>query len=132
MLVLGIILVPTISVNAKSYVADDSVTISSQYHDVFNNYFKEYEQYTYFPYECHANYSRTCYFGINSKGNYLDISYKIVGNSYELQYKTGVDEDFSVTGVNVFVHEPSMATLIACALVFIFLVYLICLLIQEV
>ncbi len=129
MLVLGIILVPTISVNAKSYVADDTVTIPSQYHDVFNNYFKEYQKYTYFPYECNTNYSRTCYFGIDTKGNYLDISYKSSGNSYELQYTTGVDEDFSVTGVNVFIHEPSMATITAYALIFIFLVILICLLI---
>lgn len=126
MLVLGIILVPTISVNAKSYVADDTVTIPSQYHDVFNNYFKEYQKYTYFPYECNTNYSRTCYFGIDSGGNYLDISYKNSGGSYELQYTTGIDEDFSVTGANVFTHRPSMATILACAVIFIFLALLIC------
>lgn len=126
MLVLGIILAPTINVNAKSYIADDTVTIPSQYHDVFNNYFKEYQKYTYFPYECNTNYSRTCYFGIDSQGNYLDISYKNYGNSYELQYTKGVDEDFSVTGVNVFIHEPSMASLLTCAVIFIFLVLLIC------
>lgn len=126
MLVLLITLVPTISVNAKSYVADDTVTIPSQYHDVFNNYFKEYQKYTYFPYECNTNYSRTCYFGIDSKGNYLDISFKSSGSSYELQYTTGVDEDFSVSGVNIFIHEPSMATIMAYAVIFIFLVVLVC------
>lgn len=126
MLVLLITLVPTISVNAKSYVADDTVTIPTQYHDVFNNYFKEYQKYTYFPYECNTNYSRTCYFGIDSHGNYLDISYKNYGNSYELQYTTGIDENFSVSGVNVFIHEPSMTTIMTYALIFIFLVLLVC------
>lgn len=127
MLVLSTILVLTTSnVSAKEYVADDSVTISSQYHDVFNNYFNESEKYTYFPYSCdYGNYNnRTCYFGIDEEGNYLDISYVSSGSSYVLNYSTGIDDDFNVTGSNVFIHYPSSTTIISYSIIFICLVLL--------
>lgn len=116
----------TNEVNAKAYVSDDSTTVSSQYHEVFKNYFSEDLKYIYFPYSCSfGNYSRTCYFGIDEYGNYLNISYASSGNSYELKYTSGIDEDFSVTGSNIFTHKPSMATISAYALIFVFLVVLL-------
>lgn len=99
MLALIIILVPT--ANAQSYVADDSVVISSQYHDLFNNYFDGKLSYQYFPYECDSLYSRTCYYGIDSEGNYLNVYYIRSDNSYEQRIEVGKDENFSVTGSNV-------------------------------
>ena len=104
MLVLTIMLVPTIKPKATSYIADDSVTMSSQYHDFFNNYFDGSKSYTYFPYSCYYNnnYNRTCYFGIDSENNYIKIYYN--GDSYSTSQvmEKGVDENFSVTGNNVF------------------------------
>lgn len=127
MLVLIITLVLTTNtVSAKSYVADDSVSITSQYHDIFNNYFNESIKYTYFPYECEgSSYNRTCYFGIDENGKYLNISYLPSGNNYILNYSNGIDEEFSVSGSNVFIHEPSSSTLTNYAIIFIFLIILI-------
>lgn len=128
MLVLIITLVlTTSSVSAKSYVADDSYSVTSQYHDIFNNYFNESIKYTYFPYECEgSSYNRICYFGIDEEGNYLDIFYLPKGNnSYTLNYSKGIDKEFSVTGSNVFIHEPSSSTLTNYAIIFIFLIILI-------
>lgn len=110
-LVLTIMLALTISdVNAKEYVADDNYSITSQYHDIFNNYFGEDKEYLYFPYSCLNNYSRECYFGIDKDGNYLDISYIQSGTSYVVNYSTGIDENFSVIGNNVFRKKISPIT----------------------
>ena len=127
MSVLIIILVLTTNVSAKSYIADDSVSVTSQYHDIFNNYFNESLKYTYFPYQCESSsYNRTCYFGIDEKGNYLDISYISNGNnSYTLNYSNGIDENFSVSGSNVFIHKPSSSTLTTYSIIFIFLIILV-------
>jgi len=103
MLALIITLVPTISF-AQSYTADDSYTLNSQYHDLFNNYFDGIFSYQYFPYKCnYGSYNnRECFYGIDSNGNYLKIDYVQNGSSYEVRYTTGVDNNFSVSGVNVF------------------------------
>ena len=103
MLVLTIMLVPIIKTKATSYVADDRVTIPSQYHDFFNNYFNGSKSYTYFPYSCYSsNYNRTCYFGIDSENNYINITYNGDNYNYNQVIEKGVDNNFSVTGNNVF------------------------------
>lgn len=94
-------LVPIINVKALSYVSDESVTISSNYHDFFNNYFSGKKSYLYFPYSCNQEYNRTCYYGIDSDNNYIKIYYLGSGYSYNQLMETGVDENFSVSGKNV-------------------------------
>lgn len=109
----------TKDVSAKEYVADDNYNVTSQYHDIFNNYFDGKKSYLYFPYSCDTgSYSRECYFGIDEDGNYLDINYVSNGSSYEVNYSTGIDEEFSVTGNNVFRKDVSEGTVIAYALIF--------------
>lgn len=125
MLVLGIILALTTNVSAKEYVADDSVSINSQYHDIFNNYFSPMTSYQYFPYACTSYNNRTCYFGINEKGEYLDINYIQTGNTYKLNYSTGIDENFSVTGSNVFKKGVSVETILIYAFIFFALLVVI-------
>lgn len=101
MLVLIITLVPTIS-NAQTYTSNDEVIISTQYHELFNNYFDGSNSYLYFPYTCrYNNYDRTCYMGIDSKGKFLKVEYVANGSSYTNRIKEGVDEEFSVSGANV-------------------------------
>lgn len=126
MLVLTIMLVPTIS-HAQSYIADDSYTLTSQYHDLFNNYFDGKLSYTYFPYNCnYGTYNnRECYFGIDSEGNYLKIDYVQNGNSYETRYTTGIDHDFSVTGSNIIEKSPSFEYQFLLAFIFFGLTLLI-------
>lgn len=112
------------NVKATSYVADDSVVISSQYHDLFNNYFDGSRSYQYFPYSCnYDNYSRTCYYGIDSDNNYMKITYSSSG-SYSSSYKieTGVDENFSVTGSNIIKKPVAPLYIIIYGFVFLFLV----------
>lgn len=104
MLVLIIMLAPTIKVGAKSYIADDTTIISSQYHEFFNNYFDDVVGFQYFTYKCNVNdITRNCYYGIDSKGNYINIGYTYNSyNNYSIQITKGIDEDFSVSGSNVF------------------------------
>lgn len=117
MLVLTIMLVPTISVSAQSYTADDSVVLGSNIHDYFNNYFGDNVSYQYFGYSCG---DRTCYYGINSKNEYVNITYSTTsGYSYDYVITTGTDENFSVSGNNVFKKEVSNSRLIIYALAFL-------------
>ncbi len=103
MLVLIITLVLTIStVNAQSYTSNDETIISTQYHELFNNYFSGANSYLYFPYTCRVNnYDRVCYFGIDSEGNYLKVEYVSSGNSYSTRIRDGIDQNFSVSGSNI-------------------------------
>lgn len=103
------------NVSAKSYVADDNITISSSFHDVFNNYFDESKKYTYFAYKCD---NRTCYFGIDEDNNYLEITYTGTQYNNQIVYKKGTDNNFSVSGVNVFNHNPSANSQLLYAFVF--------------
>lgn len=125
-MVLAIILVLTTKdVNAKEYVADDNYSMTSQYHDIFNNYFGEDKEYLYFPYSCEIGpYSRECYFGIDKDGNYLDISYISSGSSYVVNYSSGIDEEFSVSGNNVFRKKVSSNIILLYGFTF-FLVLLV-------
>ncbi len=128
MSVLSIILVLTVSpVNAQSYVADDNYTINSQYHDLFNNYFDGSKSYQYFPYKCNYgnSYYRECYFGIDSDGNYLKVDYIYGNNSYTTNYTTGIDEDFSVSGNNIFKKGVSTQYIYLYAFIFVVLIVLI-------
>lgn len=130
MLVLVITLVPMVSF-ADTYVADDTYTMTSQYHDVFNNYFSPWVSYQYFSYDCvYGSYARQCYLGIDSEGNYLKINYVQDGNNYVVNYQEGVDEDFSVSGINVFKKGIDVNSIIAVAVIFfglLFFVKLLCL-----
>lgn len=109
-------LVPTIS-KAQSYTAEDAM-LSSNVHDYFNNYFSGNKSYQYFGYACG---DRTCYYGIDSDFNYVNITYtsSSTGYSYDYLITTGVDEDFSVSGSNVFKKEikDSRVILVALALI---------------
>lgn len=124
MLALIITLVPT--VNAESYISDDTVVISSQYHDLFNNYFDGKSSYQYFPYNCDIGYSRTCYFGIDKNGNYLKVYYIRFGTSYEQKIETGKDENFSVSGNNIIKKDVdyTYTILILSVFVLVFLLFL--------
>ena len=115
-MVLLLTLVPTIS-NAKSYVAEDTL-LSSNVHDYFNNYFSGNKSYQYFGYECG---DRTCYYGIDSDNNYINITYSSSSSGYSYDYviTSGVDEDFSVSGSNVFKKEIKDTRVILVAMSFL-------------
>lgn len=115
-LVLIIILVPITSVKAQSYTAEDTL-LSSNIHDYFNNYFSGNKSYQYFGYVCG---DRTCYYGIDSDFNFVNITYTSTsGYNYNYKITTGVDENFSVSGANVFKKDVnnSRAILMALALI---------------
>lgn len=115
MLVLIIMLVPTIS-KAQSYNAED-ILLSSNVHDYFNNYFSGNKSYQYFGYACG---DRTCYYGIDSDFNYVNITYtNASGYSYDYLITTGIDKNFSVTGSNVFKKEINDSRVILMALALI-------------
>lgn len=115
-LVLIIILVPITSVKAQSYTAED-IMLSSNVHDYFNNYFSGHKSYQYFGYACGE---RTCYYGIDSDFNYVNITYtNTSGYSYDYLISTGVDKNFSVTGSNVFKKEIKDSRVILMALALI-------------
>lgn len=117
MSVLAIMLVPTINAKAVSYRADDTAILSSQIHDYFNNYFSGNKSYQYFGYVCG---DRTCYYGIDSDYNYVNITYQNVsGYSYDYLISTGIDESFSVSGINIFKKEINNSRVILMALVLI-------------
>lgn len=126
-LLITLVLITSPSVNAQSYVADDNYSISTQYHDIFNNYFDGSKSYQYFPYKCNYgnSYYRECYFGIDSDGNYLKIDYKYENNNYTTNYSTGVDESFSVSGNNIFKKGVSTERVYLYAIVFCALILLI-------
>lgn len=104
MSVLLIITLVTVNVSAVNYTAEDTV-INSNIHDYFNNYFNDNVSYQYFAYECG---DRTCYYGIDSNNNYVNITYNNTsGYSYNYVITSGVDDNFSVTGTSIFKHEVS-------------------------
>lgn len=134
MSVLIITLVTTTSVKATSYTADNSVVISSQYHDYFNNYFNGSKSYLYFPYSCnYDNYTRTCYYGIDSDYNYVKIYYSGSGSySYSTIIEMGTDENFSVTGSNVIRKGVSPIYIIIWGLAFVVLIRIVLILLGGV
>lgn len=102
-------LVITKNVYAESYTTNNTI-ISSNYHDFFKTHFRG-TKYKYFPYDCNkqSSYYRTCYFGIDSEGNYLKIAYN---DSNDLEVTKGIDHNFILNGVNYFeVDEYSYLTL---------------------
>lgn len=116
-----------ITSNATSYTADNSVIISSDIHDLYNNYFKKSDTYLYFPYSCYYDsyYSRTCYFGINQNNEYLKVDYVTSGNSYTRRITTGTDDNFSVNGNNVIRKEVSIDYVLVVAIGFIFVIKIV-------
>lgn len=118
-MVLATILVPITSVHAVSYVAEDTL-LNSNVHDYFNNYFNGSKSYQYFGYACG---DRTCYYGIDSDNNYVNITYtNTSGYSYDYLITTGVDNNFSVSGSNVFKKDINDSRVILMSLAFIFAV----------
>lgn len=131
MLVLVTTCLVTINVKADSYVTDDTYIISSQYHDFFKNYFGDNKKYQYFSYKCNAgSYQRNCYYGIDSESNYIKVEY-VDNDSYSYNQKItiGIDENFSVSGNVIFIHEISSCTYIFYLLIFILVLFFICVLI---
>lgn len=127
MLMLGLIITLAPTVDAKSYVSDDSTVINAQYHELFNNYFSGENSYLYFPYKCKINnYDRVCYFGIDSKGNYLNVGYIASGNSYVTSITSGVDSSFDVSGNNVVRKGVKGVEIIKIFLIFLGVFYIIC------
>lgn len=125
MLALIIMLVPITNASAKSFTSADNVVIGTQYHEYFHSYFGDKISYQYFPYSCYyGSSSRTCYFGIDSAGNYVDIKYREYSsgsyNNYETYIETGIDENFSVSGNNIINVSVSNSYVISIILVFIF------------
>lgn len=127
MLVLVIILLPTIKVNASSYVAKDDIIIDTKYYDFFKNQFGDDNTYQFFAYNCiYGNSNRTCYYGIDSKNNYVKIDYNYSDiYNYSLNISKGVDNDFSVTGDNIIHISPSNASILVYCVVFYFVFYVI-------
>lgn len=121
---MGLLIINLITINfvsAKSYVADDTTILSSNIHDFFNNYFSYDDQYLYFPYEC--NYDdriRVCYYGINHENEYVALIYENGGYTYSQVIDVGIDNNFSVTGNNIFYKNVSTGYLIFFAISFIF------------
>lgn len=121
MLVLITILVPIANVEAKSFTTDNNAIVPSNIHDYFRYYFGEEKSYQYFPYSCtYGSYTRTCYYGIDKEGNYLDIKYQGSDYSYNQISEFGVNETFSVTGKNIFKVNVSNSSVITTILVFVF------------
>lgn len=118
MLVLLIILVPTL--NADTFVSNDNILISSSVHDFFQHYFDEFDTYKYFAYSCG---DRTCYYGINQDNEFVRLYY--TGNyGSSLQIQSGIDDNFEVSGVNVFIHNVSSETQLLIGFTFCFLIFL--------
>lgn len=118
MLVLTIMLVPIINVKAEAYTSDDTVLLGSNIHDYFEAYFGNNVSYQYFPYVCG---DRTCYYGINSKNEYVNITYQSTsGYSYDYMITTGTDSNFSVSGTNIFKKEIDNSRIIIFSLAFMF------------
>lgn len=92
-------LVITNDVYADLYTTNNTI-MSSNYHDFFKTHFRG-TKYKYFPYDCNrqSSYYRTCYYGIDSEGNYLKIAYN---DNNELEVTKGVDNNFSLSGINYF------------------------------
>ena len=73
-MVLVIIFLPTIKVNASSYVAKNDIIIDTKYYDFFNSQFGDDNSYQFFAYNCsYGNSIRTCYYGIDSNNNYNNL-----------------------------------------------------------
>ena len=97
LLVISLVIVS--DVYAQSYTTNNTI-MSTNYHDFFKTHFRG-TKYKYFPYDCNmqSTYYRTCYYGIDSEGNYIKISYN---SSSDLEVTKGVDSNFSLSGVNYF------------------------------
>ena len=118
---LTISLVITKNVYAESYTTNNTI-MSSNYHDFFKTHFRG-TKYKYFSYDCNkqSSYYRTCYYGIDSEGNYLKIAYD---NNNELEITKGIDNNFSLSGVNYFeVDDFNNLTLYLKTFLFWFCVY---------
>ena len=126
-LVLVIILLPTIKVNASSYVAKNDIIIDTKYYDFFKNQFGDDNTYQFFAFNCsYGNSIRTCYYGIDSNNNYVKIDYNYSDiYNYSLNISKGVDNDFSVTGDNIIYVSPSKSSILVNCVVFIFVFYVI-------
>lgn len=127
MLVLVIILLPTIKVNATSYVAKNDIVIDLKYYEFFNRQFGDDNTYQFFAYDCiYGSSRRTCYYGIDINNNYVKIDYDYNDNyNYTLNISKGVDNDFSVTGDNIINVSPSKTSILLNCVVFIFVFYVI-------
>ncbi len=127
MLALVIILLPTIKVNASSYVSKNDIIIDTKYYDFFNSQFGDDNSYQFFAYDCNYGSSiRTCYYGIDINNNYVKIDYNYFDSyNYSLNISKGVDNDFSVTGDNVINVSPSKNSILVNCVVFIFVFYVI-------
>lgn len=120
--------ITTRGVYAKSYVSDDTVIINDSIHSYFNNYFDGKTSYLYFPYVCNSNqnYNRDCYLGIDKDGNYVNLVYNSSDTySTTLEIKTGIDENFSVSGNNVFRKHQNYSYIILVSIAFIFGLYFV-------
>lgn len=132
MLVLLIISLITINtVSAKSYTADNSTIISSQYIELFKGYFGDSTSYQYFTYKCDVNSTtRNCYYAIDITNNYIAVVYEYSSSgygSYTTKIETGVDENFSVTGVTYEVKQSAnfVILVILCLIFSLFLMFLL-------
>ena len=127
MLVLAIILLPTIKVNASSYIAKNDIIIDTNYYEFFRTHFGEDNKHQFFLYNCiYGSSNRTCYYGIDSNNNYVKIDYKYIDNyNYSLNISKGVDVDFSVSGDNIINVSPSKTSILVNCVVFIFVFYVI-------
>ena len=127
MLVSVIILLPTIKVNASSYVAKNDIIIDLKYYEFFRTHFGEDNTYQFFAYNCvYGSSNRTCYYGIDVNNNYVKIDYKYTDSyNYYLNISKGVDNDFSVTGDNIINISPSKTSMLVYCVVFIFVFYVI-------
>ena len=126
-MVLVIILLPITNVDASSYVAKNDIIIDTKYYDFFKNQFGNDNTYQFFAYNCiYGNSNRTCYYGIDSKNNYVKIDYKYIDNyNYSLNISKGVDNDFSVSGDNIINVKPSKTSILVYSVVFFFVFYVI-------
>lgn len=126
-------LVPTTKVKADTYTTKDDIIIDQKYYSFFNSNFKENSYYKFFAYDCDfGNYTRTCYYGIDTKNNYVKIDYKSsYGSSYDLQITKGVDDNFILYGSNYIEVSPSYNYLIHVTIIFIFSFFIICKLLDS-
>lgn len=120
-------------VNAQSYTTNNSL-VSDNIYNTFYHYFGPTKEFKYFSYSCnYGNYTRDCYYAIDTDNNYFNIYYVSDGSySYSQRIATGVDNNFSLSGDNYYIKKVDTDYIILVGLTFCLCLYIFRFLVLEV